>query len=96
MAMEGGERGARIRVAEDFSVVRSIYIELLNALDPEAAPELVKNLAMTYAWVIRRLGELGREHDVEGVNGLIRVSGTMLEAFRHAAEHSGDVAAEAG
>lgn len=94
-AMEGGERGARVKVAEDFGVVRSIYLELLNALDPEAAPEMVKNLALTYSWVVRRLGELGREHNVEGVNGLIRVSQTLLEAFRHAADHCND-AAEAG
>lgn len=94
-AMEGGERGSRIKVAEDFGMVRSVYLELLNALDPEAAPEMVKNLALTYSWVIRRLGELGREHDVAGVNGLIRVSQTLLDAFRHAAEHAGD-AAEAG
>ena len=76
-------------------MVRSVYLELLDALDPEAAPELVRNLALTYGWVVRRLGELGREHSVEGVDGLLRVSNTLLEAFRHAAEHCHDVA-EAG
>ncbi len=89
-AMQSGERGHRIRVAEDFATVRTIYLELHGALDPEVAPELVQNLSLTYRWVVRRLGDLSRDHDVEGVNGLLRVSQNLLEAFRHAAEHAND------
>ncbi len=90
-AMERAGPGSRIKVAEHLGTVRSVYLELHSALDANVAPEMVKNLALTYSWVIRRLGELGREHDVAGVDGLIRVSQTLLDAFRHAAEHAGDV-----
>ncbi|MSQ01926.1 MAG: flagellar protein FliS [Myxococcales bacterium] len=83
-AMVSGHRGARVEWAGDLGHVRSIFIELTNALDAEVAPELVGNLSKTYMWVVGRLGEVGRSGDPNEVDGLIRVTDTLLGAFRHA------------
>jgi len=101
-AMLSGHRGARVEWLEDLATVRSIYMELLAALDPEASPELTRNLGATYAWVVRRLSEVGKEGKPEGVDGIIRVTDTLLGAFAHAvsavaeAGEAEDLAAEAG
>ncbi len=90
-AMLSQHRGARVEWLEDLALVRSIYMELLAALDPETAPELTRNLAATYAWVVRRLSEVGKSGDPAAVDSLIRVTDTLLGAFAGAvAELSAD------
>lgn len=96
-AMVSGHRGARVEWQTDLAHVRTIFLELVNALDTEAAPELARNLGMTYAWVIQRLAEVGRSGRAEEVDVLIRVADTLLGAFRHAAADPGEEpVAEAG
>lgn len=102
-AMASGHRGARVEWLEDLATVRSIYMELLAALDAEVSPELTRNLAATYTWVVRRLSDIGKAGDPDGVDPVIRVTDTLLGAFSVAvnaagqeAEESEESAAEAG
>lgn len=96
-AMVSGHVGARIAWAADLGHVRAIFIELNAALDHEAAPELTNNLSLTYAWVVKRLGEVGKSGVPTEVDQLIRVADTLLGAFRQAAATGmDDLAAEAG
>lgn len=98
-AMNSNHRGARVEWLEDLGTVRSIYMELLAALDMEVAPELTRSLGATYAWVVRRLSEVGKTGDSAGVDGIIRVTDTLLGAFSHAVasvDGERELAAEAG
>lgn len=96
-AMVSGHSGARIAWAADLGHVRAIFIELNGALDREAAPELTANLGLTYAWVVHRLAEVGKSGVPAEVDQLIKVTDTLLGAFRHAVQIGVDEpVAEAG
>lgn len=62
--------------------VRAIIVELMCALDHDAAPELTGNLHRTYGWVLNQLSELGKSGRPEAVDPLLRVCHTLLDAFR--------------
>ena len=76
------EAGRRMAWIAELAKVRPIYLELMFALDHAVAPELTRNLHVTYAWVIQRLGDVGKTGDVGGTEALARVNGTLLDAFR--------------
>ena len=76
------EAGQRMAWIGELAKVRPIYLELMFALDHSAAPELTKNLHVTYAWAIQRLGEVGKTGDIAGMESLIKVNNTLLDAFR--------------
>lgn len=96
-AMVSAHRGARIEWLGDLGHVRAIVIELSNALDADAAPELSRNLAMTYGWMLNRIGEVGKSGVAEEIDALLRVCTTLHDAFQHAASASDDEPiAEAG
>ncbi len=82
--MVSGHSGARVQWCEDLGRVRAIYIEMMNALDPTVAPELTRSLALTYSWVIGRLSDVGRGGNPDDVEGILRVTNTLLDAFRQA------------
>ncbi len=90
--MEAGQRMAWIA---ELAKVRPIYIELLMALDHKAAPELTRNLHVTYAWAIQRLGEVGKTGDLAAIQSLVKVNDTLLDAFRQVVMLAPAEAAEA-
>ncbi len=81
-AAEHMEAGRRMAWIAELAKVRPIYLELMLALDHGTAPELTKNLHVTYAWAIQRLGEVGKSGDVGGTEAILRVNNTLLDAFR--------------
>lgn len=94
-AREHMEAGRRMAWIAELAKVRPIYLELMLALDHSTAPELTKNLHVTYAWAIQRLGEVGKTGDVGGTEALARVNHTLLEAFRQVVMAGADSDAEA-
>lgn len=67
---------------KDLHHTREIYVELLTALDPEAAPEMCGNLAALYQWAISELVAAGRDKDEARIRGVLRVTTTLLEGWQ--------------
>ncbi|MBM4366648.1 MAG: flagellar protein FliS [Deltaproteobacteria bacterium] len=94
-AREHMEAGRRMAWIAELAKVRPIYLELMLALDHGTAPELTRNLHVTYAWAIQRLGEVGKTGDLGGTEALLRVNNTLLDAFRQVVIASAESEAEA-
>lgn len=94
-AREHMEVGRRMAWIAELAKVRPIYLELMLALDHTTAPELTKNLHVTYAWAIQRLGEVGKSGDVGGTEAILRVNNTLLDAFRQVVIAGAEAEAEA-
>jgi len=71
---------------EDLHRVREILLELLGALDPEAAPELCGTLAPLYRWMLTELVTVGREREVARLHGVRDVLIPLAEGWRGAME----------
>ena len=67
---------------QDLHHVREIYLELLGALDHEAAPELCENLQRLYQWCIDELVQAGKKHDEAKIRDVLQVSTTLLEGWQ--------------
>ncbi len=74
--------GDHISWRADLHHVREIYLELLGALDHEAAPELCADLQRLYQWCIEELVAAGRDKDAEKIRGVLRVTTTLLEGWQ--------------
>lgn len=79
---------------------RSVFVELLVALDPTAQPDVARALADTYRWIMHHLTESGRTGDrarlaeVRNVTETVRVMWTnALRIHRGDTEASDDTAA---
>lgn len=72
---------------------QQIVTELINGLNREAHPELVKKVASVYLFIYRGLVEAGLEHDEEKLDDAIRVLEEERETWRSVCEKG--VAAEA-
>ena len=72
----------------DLHHVRSIYFELIAALDDGASPELCGQLRSLYTWCVRELMAAGRTHDIGKVQAVKRVTGTLQEAWQEAVEQN--------
>ncbi|MED5369511.1 MAG: flagellar export chaperone FliS [Myxococcota bacterium] len=70
----------------DLHHVRSIYFELVMALDDAAAPELCAELRRLYSWCIRELVEASKSRSDSHVEGVLRVTRTLGEAWTEAVE----------
>lgn len=60
---------------------RKIFIELLNALDRDEAPELTENLRQLYLWAIRELISAGRDNSVAPIRRTLRMTKDLHEAW---------------
>lgn len=89
------QRNERLLWLAELGKVRAIVVELMCALDHDTAPELTANLQRTYSWVLLQLSEVGKSGKVEGVEPVLRVCNTLLDAFRTAVYTDGDAEAEA-
>lgn len=67
---------------EDLHHVREIYVELLGALDRDAAPEMCDNLAALYQWCLSELVTAGRTREKQRVMEVLKVSTTLLEGWQ--------------
>lgn len=67
---------------KDLHHVRSIYVELLGALDHEVAPEMCGNLQRLYTWVIEELVVAGAEADPGRIRAVLKVTTTLLEGWQ--------------
>lgn len=72
----------------DLHHVRSIYFELISALDDSASPELCSQLRNLYMWNVRELMAAGRGRDMAKVQAVKRVTKTLQEAWQEAVEQS--------
>ncbi len=79
-------RGERLAWLTEVHGARSVFVELLLALDPNEKSALVTSLRDTYKWLLHHLTEAGRTGDrarldeVRGVTDSVRVMWT--EALR--------------
>lgn len=60
-------------VYDGFTQAKAILIELINALRPEIAPELCKNLSALYTYMYTRLTEGSIQKDLAAVDEVIRL-----------------------
>ncbi len=72
----------------DLHHVRCIYFELIGALDDTVAPELCGQLRSLYTWCVRELMAAGRDRDLAKLEGVKRVTVTLMEAWEEAVEHA--------
>lgn len=77
----------------DLHHVREIYLELLTALDHEAAPEMCMNLQRLYRWCIDELVIAGRDKDDEKIRAVLKVTTTLLEGWQVVARGGEDAQA---
>lgn len=76
------QSGERLMWLAELGKVRAIIVELMCALDHDAAPELTGNLHRTYAWILTQLSAVGKSGQADELDPLLRVSNTLLDAFR--------------
>ena len=72
----------------DLHHVRSVYFELIFALDDSTSPELCSQLRALYTWCVRELMTAGRTRDIAKVEGVKRVTYTLQEAWQEAVEQA--------
>ncbi|MFK7929793.1 MAG: flagellar export chaperone FliS [Myxococcota bacterium] len=70
---------------KDLHHAREIYLELLGALDREAAPQMCDNLHSLYQWCISELIVAGRNSDKAKILAVLKVSTTLLEGWQFVA-----------
>lgn len=66
---------------KDLHHVREIYLELLGALDPDAAPEMCARLSSLYQWCLQELIQAGRTGDADQIRSVLKVTTTLLEGW---------------
>ncbi len=76
------EHKQRAQAAEFVSKARAIICELDMALDPEASPELCRNLTALYGFCLDRLRVATREDSVQAIDDVIRVLAPLYQAWQ--------------
>jgi flagellar protein FliS len=66
----------------DVHHAREIFLELMGALDHQAAPDLCGNLHRLYQWCINELIECGGSPDQERLKAVLKVTITLLEGWQ--------------
>jgi flagellar biosynthetic protein FliS len=80
-------RSGDIKVArEHLSFTRNVFSELMLALDHELAPQLSARLHGLYLWSFRELARAGRERDPSIVEGVLKVTQSLLGTWTEAVE----------
>jgi flagellar secretion chaperone FliS len=65
---------------------QAIIAELLMTLNPDAAPELVSNLANLYEYIFNRLTEANLNDDVRAADDVIGILSDLRDAWGQAAQ----------
>lgn len=97
MAYEGAIRFANIGrekiragVLDEKSInlgkAQAIITELMMTLNPQAAPELVANLANLYEYMFNRLSEANLNDDVKAASEVIEILTDLKDAWTQAAQ----------
>lgn len=87
-AMEAGDRTGWLL---EIHGARSVFVELLVALDPSTQPEVAKTLSDTYRWIMHHLTEAGRTGDRERLGQVREVTDTVRTMWANAVRiHRGD------
>ncbi|MDP2307118.1 MAG: flagellar export chaperone FliS [Pseudomonadota bacterium] len=85
-------RGDRTGWLTEIHGARSVFVELLVALDPTAQPEIAKALSDTYRWILHHLTEAGRTGDRVRLDEVRAVTDTVRTMWTNAVRiHRGDV-----
>jgi flagellar biosynthetic protein FliS len=80
----GDGPGAR----EHLAFARNVFSELMLALDHDLAPELSGRLHHLYLWCLRDLARAGSSRDPAIVEGVRKVTQSLLETWTSAVERS--------
>jgi flagellar biosynthetic protein FliS len=88
-AVEAIGRGDRKAWIDATHHATSIFIELNDAVDIAAAPELATNLRSIYAWCIAQLQEAQRSGNVQVVQGVHRVTCSLYGTWTEACASAG-------
>lgn len=65
---------------------REIFIELMGALDHEAAPQLSGNLRRLYFWAVRELIRASRDGDISAIEGTLEMTRELHGAWIQAVD----------
>jgi flagellar biosynthetic protein FliS len=84
-ALQGGDLGL---AREHLSFARNVFSELMLALDHEMAPELAARLHRLYLWCLRELARAGSTRDPTIVEGVRKVTQSLLDTWTTAVEQS--------
>lgn len=63
---------------------RSIFVELMSALDHEAAPAITRNLHLVYAWCLHHLNQAQRTGNVDTIANVHRVTCSLYSTWSEA------------
>lgn len=82
-AVEAGDK----RTARDhMAYARSAFSEMIVSLDHTVAPTISAQLNRLYVWCIRELAKAGSELDIARLDGVRRVTTSLLETWTEAIE----------
>jgi flagellar biosynthetic protein FliS len=87
-ASEAVESGDKKSCREHLAFARSAYSELIISLDHEVAPELSQQLNRLYLWCIRELAKAGSELNAARIEGVRKITASMLETWSEAVERA--------
>ncbi len=97
-AVEAMEKHDRAGWINRIHHCRSIFVELMSALDHEAAPAITRNLHLVYAWCLHHLNQAQRTGNVDTMANVHRVTcslySTWSEALALSEAANGDMVAD--
>lgn len=85
-AIEAIEAGDKATALEHLAFTREVFSELMVSLDHNLAPALTNQLRRLYLWCIRELARAGSAQDVSAVQGVKRVTESLLTTWSEAVE----------
>ncbi|MFH1466313.1 MAG: flagellar export chaperone FliS [Pseudomonadota bacterium] len=85
-AIEALQAGDTSEAREHLAFTRNVFSELMLALDHELAPELSARLHRLYLWCLRDLARAGSTRDPAIVEGVRKVTLSLLETWTTAVE----------
>ena len=83
-ALAGFKENDMAKVRQDLNRARAIFLELQAGLDPEVDPDLCSRLGGLYSWIVQQLIKAERDGDVEAIEGTLKVTYELLEAWSSA------------
>ena len=92
-AIKAFESGDMAKAHQSLHECRILFGEVLAGLDDDVFPELCARLRRLYGWCMRELIAAEREQDSDKIQGVIRVTQSLLEGWTEAARRLGEGAA---
>ena len=83
-AIELLQQGRFEEAREQLAFARNAFSELMLALDHQVAPELAARLHRLYLWCLRELARAGNSRDTSPVEGVRKVTQSLLETWTEA------------